>query len=265
MFLSTFLSRMIIRHRSEITHLNANELSRLSSDSVDFESTLERIEEIEKSIFEMPHEEHTKVESNVVRIAMSVTIIKDIDDFLDRVVKKLKIDDVFKKIYAHLQKQVRRIAISNEEVNILYQFYRLDLESRLLYLVNRSKSNRLCILKVLQKEILEYAHDKHAHDEMHRTYDLLRRSVFILKMKRLVSEYVLFCLVCQLSKSSRQLSYEKLHSIDLSEESLVEINIDFIVTLLKTTNNFNALLTVTDRFFKFVLLIAGRENLSAQK
>jgi hypothetical protein len=84
-------------------------------------------------------------------------------------------------------------------------------------------------------------------------------------MKRLVSEYVLFYLVCQLSKSLRQLSYEKLHSIDLSEELLVEINIDFIVTFLKTTNNFNALLTVTDRFFKFVLLIADRENLSTQK
>jgi hypothetical protein len=130
--------------------LNANELFRFSFDSVDFESTLERIEEIEKNIFEMSHEEeHTKVESNVVRIAMSVIIIKDIDDFLDRVVKKMKIDDVFKKIYAHLQKQIRRIAINNEEVNILYQFYRLDLESRLFYLMNRSKSNRFCILKVL--------------------------------------------------------------------------------------------------------------------
>jgi RNA processing factor Prp31 len=103
MFFSTFLSRIIIRYKSEITYLNANELSRLSSDSVDFESTLEKIEEIEKNIFEMSHEEeHTRIEFNVVRIIMSVIIIKDIDDFLNRVVKKLKIDDVFKKIYAHL-------------------------------------------------------------------------------------------------------------------------------------------------------------------
>jgi hypothetical protein len=96
---------MIIRHKSEIVYLNANELSRLSSDSIDFENTLERIEEIERNIFEMSHEEeYAKIESNVVRIIMSVTIIKNINDFLKRIVKKLKIDDVFKKIYAHLQK-----------------------------------------------------------------------------------------------------------------------------------------------------------------
>ena len=147
----------------------------------------------------------------------------------------------------------------------MYQSYRLDLESQLLYLISRSKSDRLCISKILQKKVLEYAHDRHVHEEVHRTYDLLRRFVFISRMKKLVHEYVLSCSFCQLSKASRQLSYEELHSIELSEKSLTKVSIDFIVALSKTTDNFNVLLTVIDRFFKFVLLIADRENFSISK
>lgn len=102
--------------------------------------------------------------------------------------------------------------------------------------------------------MLENAHDKHVHEEIHRTYDLLKRSVFIFKMKKLVSEYVLICSICQLFKSSRQLFYEKFHSIDLLKKFLTKINIDFIIVFSKIVNNFNTLLTMIDRFSKFVFL-----------
>ena len=226
--------------------MNANELSRFVSES-ELESDL-----AEKRL----------IESDIVRLTMSIIVIKDINDFLKRVVKELTMNDVFKKIYTHLQNQIQRISFDENKLSTLYQFYRLNVDFQLLYLVSRSKSDRFCISKILQKKVLEYAHDRHAHERVHRTYNLLKRFMFIFKMKKFVNEYVLFCSFCQLLKSSRQLFYEELHSIDLSEESLIKISIDFIVALSKTTNNFNALLIVIDQFFKFVLLIADRENLS---
>lgn len=182
MFLFTLFSRMIIWHKFDITHLNVDDLSRL---------TFNLKNENEFDVFN----EKRKIELSFIRKTMSITIIKNINDFLKRVVKKLMINDIFKKIYAHLQKQIQKIDVNNKRLNTFYQFYKLDLDFKLLNLVSRSESNKLCILKALQKEILEYAYDKHAHEEVHRTYNFLRHSVFISKMKKLINEYVISYLI----------------------------------------------------------------------
>jgi hypothetical protein len=235
MFLSTFLSRMTIVYRSKKTHQNANDLSRLVSRS------------IEKRLF------------------LSTIIIENKNKFFDHLANALSENDIFRKIHKHLNDQVERTKNDENEINTTYQFYRLNSNTDFLYLISQFDSNRFCILKALEKEMLEYAHDKHAHDEVHRTYDLLRRSVFMSKMKKLVHDYVTFCSFCQLFKTSRQLFYKELHSIDLSSESLSKISIDFIVILSLTQKEYNALMIVTDKFFKFILLISENEKLSASK
>lgn len=105
MFLSTFFSRMIIRHRLETTHLNVNDLSRLKFDT-----------QKQNNVLDLTNVDE-EIESNTIRIVMSIMIIKDIDNFLKRVVKKLAINDVFRKIYTHFQKQIQRIAINDEKLN----------------------------------------------------------------------------------------------------------------------------------------------------
>ena len=100
---------------------------------------------------------------------------------------------------------------------------------------------------------------------MHRTYDLFMKSVFISKMKMLINDYVISCSTCQLFKSSRQFSYEELKSISLSNESLAELSLDFIVELSMISNENNVILTITNRFSKYVKIVSEKETFSIKK
>jgi hypothetical protein len=150
----------------------------------------------------------------------------------------------------------------NEIVNFKYQSYRFDSESKLLYLTKRTDSDRLCISAKLSKDILIHAHDANVHDEIHRIYDFLRRSIFITDMKKKVTEYVTTCSFCQISKSSNQKSFEKFQFISIFQKSFFEMSLNFVVKLLMIIKKNNAFLTITNRFFKYVKLISKIESFS---
>ena len=112
-----------------------------------------------------------------------------------------------------MKNQIEAIKNENDDFRKKFQFYRLNTNIELFYLKNKFKSNRLCISQKFQKRLLEYAHDEHAHGEVHRTYDLLLKSIYMLKMKKMITKYITTCFACQLFKSFRQLSDEQLKLI----------------------------------------------------
>ena len=91
------------------------------------------------------------------------------------------------------------------------------------------------------------------------------KSVFISKMKMLINDYVISCSICQLFKSSKQFSYEKLKSISLSNESLPELNFNFIVELSMISNKNNVILTITNRFSKYVKTVSKKKTFLIEK
>ncbi len=119
----------------------------------------------------------------------------------------------------------------SEIVNFKYQSYRLDSESKFLYFTKRTDSDRLCISTKLSKDILFYVHDANAHDEIHRIYDFLRKSIFMTDMKKKITKYVTTCSFCQISKNSNQESYEELQFISIFQESFFEMSLNFVVKL----------------------------------
>jgi hypothetical protein len=138
----------------------------------------------------------------------------------------------------------------------------LNFESKLFYFTKRTNSDGLCISKKLSKDIFFHAHDVNAHDEIHRIYDFLRRSVFMTNMKKKITKYVATCSFCQISKSSNQKSYEELQFISIFQKSFFEISLNFVVKLFMIIQKNNAFLTMTNRFFKYVKLISKIENFS---
>jgi hypothetical protein len=242
MFLFTFLSRMIIIHRFEKDHLNANELSRLVCIDDD--------------------ESERKIQKNEFVISLSVVTNSANSNFLNIVRKTILKNEIFDKIFQKIKKQMQNSEF-NEDNMIKYQSYRLNFESKLLYLIEITNSDRLCILEKLSKNILFHAHDRNAHVEIHRIYDFLRRSAFISEMKKRVKKYVTACSSCQIFKDSTQKSYEKLQFISISQESFFEMSLNFIVELLMIIKENNALLTITNCFSKYVKLISKTENFSA--
>ena len=113
--------------------------------------------------------------------------------------------------------------------------------------------------------MFQYAHDNHAHDDFNRSLYRLKQSAYILKLKKLFQTYINDCSVCQLSKSFRKLPYGQLHPIEIFNELLIELSMNFIMKLLITSNDFNCFFTITDRFFKYVKLIFDRENWGVKK
>jgi hypothetical protein len=242
MFFFTFLSRMIIIHRLEKNHLNADELSRLVCIDDD--------------------ESERKTQKNESVISLSVVTNDANSNFLNIVRKTILKNEIFDKIFQKIKKQMQNSEF-NEDNMIKYQSYRLNLESKLLYLIEITSSDRLCIFEKLNKDILFHAHDRNAHVEIHRIYDFLRRSAFISEMRKRVKEYVTACSSCQIFKDSIQKSYEKLQFISISQEFLFEMSLNFIVNLLMIIKENNAFLTITNRFSKYVKLISETENSSA--
>ena len=135
----------------------------------------------------------------------------------------------------------------------------------LLYLRQRLDSNKLCILNTCYKRILQYAHDEHVHKEIHRTHDLLRRSIFMFKMTAKIKKYVITCSICQFFKSFKQRFYKELQFIQFFAESMTKFNLDFIVILSMILAKNNIIIFVTNKFSKHIKMIFEKETLIANE
>ena len=162
---------------------------------------------------------------------MFVNVIFDNDDFLKRIAEKLFDDSIFAKIMMKLQKQIRKIEKKDEKSKTKYQSYKLNSKTDLFYLKNKSNFDKLCISKKCQKEFLQYDHDQHIYKNIHRIHELLHQSIFMFKIKKLITNYVINCFICQSFKFFRQLLYEKLQSISFFSKLFAKFNFDFITIL----------------------------------
>jgi predicted XRE-type DNA-binding protein len=247
MFFSTFLSKMTIIHRLDKNHLNADELSRLTFVEDDKEEQ-KNTQKIDENDF-------------ILTLLISTKIAHS--NFLNVVRDEIFKNDVFERIFQKIINQMKNSKNFIEIVNFKYQSYRLNSESKLLYLTKWTDSDRLCISAKLSKDILFHVHDANAHDEIHRTYDFLRKSIFMTDMKKRVTKYVTTCSFCQISKNFNQKSYEELQFISIFQKSLFEMSLNFVVKLLMIIKKNNALLTIIDRFSKYVKLISKTKSSSA--
>ena len=194
-----------------------------------------------------------------------VVTIKANEKFLDKLKKSLKSDSIFKRIYEKLQQQTQNIMNDVNDSITIYQFYKLDIDSDLLYLVNRLSFDRVCISTILKRDVMKFVHDNHAHEDIHRILNRIKASTYFSKMRKKILVYVESCLVCQLFKSSRKPFYEQLNLIEITIQFLAKLNMNFIVELSMILAKHNSLLTIIDRFSKYVRLIVDRENWSIKQ
>ena len=231
MYLSIYLSRMKIVHRAKKNHNNVDELSRLLI------------------IYVHAH-------------AYLVTTIETSEKFLDKLKKSLKSNSIFKRIYEKLQQQTQNTMNDVNDSITMYQSYRFDIDNDLLYLVNRFNFDRVCISVVLKRDVMKFVHDNHAHEDIHRILNRIKTSTYFSKMRKKMLIYVESCFVCQLFKFSRKFLYEQLNLIEITIQILTKLNMNFIIELFMILTKHNFLLTIIDRFSKYVRLIVDRENWS---
>ena len=138
---------------------------------------------------------------------------------------------------------------------------RFKLRNRLLYYTNFNNGReRLCIPNSLEKEIFKLAHDRQHHSGFHRTYERIVASLYLRHLLKNLRTYIDHCPDCKLNQTKRHLPYGSLVPIDRPRIPFYTIAMDFVVALPITTDNLDALLTVTDKFSKRLYLIPSKST-----
>ena len=141
--------------------------------------------------------------------------------------------------------------------------FHIDNTTGLLYIDELDGHARLCIPEKAYQMALSNCHDDQAHAGISRTYEWLRWNIFFPRMKQEVEKYINGYPICRASKPSNHLPYGKLQLIESPTSPLVTVAIDFIIGLPESTTGNNCILSITDKFSKFVRFLPGKETFSA--
>ncbi len=102
-------------------------------------------------------------------------------------------------------------------------------------------------------------HDDNHHCEFHKTYVRLSESVYICHMSKRLRRYIHHCKSCLKNQTTRHSLYDELNLMKTMTLLFYTIIIDFIVALF-ASQDYDALLTTTNKFFKKVNLITEKTN-----
>lgn len=124
---------------------------------------------------------------------------------------------------------------------------------------------RICILKNLEKEIFKQAHDGNAQAGFNTTYARIAETIYISRLSRQLKKYIGHYPEYLRNQTRRHQPYGDLTNIPAPAIPFHTVAMDFIVALPTTTGGKNALLTVTDKYTKRVLLVPGKNTWTAKQ
>lgn len=152
--------------------------------------------------------------------------------------------------------------------------FHFHVKEELLYNVSQSR-DRLVIPDSCHKEIFDMVHDaKHHFGPERMLHDL--DSIAIPSLTRKVKDYVEHCPDCRQNRTNRQKEPGSLHPIQAEPFPYHTVTLDFIVGLPQVSSKntfwsmpghdtFDALLTITCKFTKKVILIPGHTTYTAEE
>ena len=180
------------------------------------------------------------------------TIAEMSEDFRSAIKDGYKTDKHWAKVLVSLEQDTKEDDIAQ-----------YVLRGELIYLVDAfDRRLRLCIPKGLEKDLFELAHDQLAHAGFHRAYNRLRATYFIRKLSRHLKRYIQHCRICQTHQTKRHAAYGELKPIETPPQPFHTVTIDFVLGL-PTFDEFDAALTVTDKFSKRVSIAPGKSTYTA--
>jgi len=123
---------------------------------------------------------------------------------------------------------------------------------------NLFKGNRLCVPKSGTRElILREIHGRSlaGHFGEDKAYIMAKKHYFWPHMHKDIQDLIKRCSTCQMSKS-HALPQGLYNPLPTPQGSWLDVNMDFILGLLRTQHNKNSILVVVDRFSKMAHFIA---------
>ena len=126
---------------------------------------------------------------------------------------------------------------------------------------------RLIILKYknLRESLFHLAHDNLGHFGTDKSYNALRNDFYWPNMRRdLVNAYVPSCADCQRNKNTTSKPGGPLHPLPVPDKQFDSVAIGF-VGLLPKDDNFDSIVTMTDRLNANIQLAPCRTNMTAEE
>ena len=159
----------------------------------------------------------------------------------------------------------QRVVKDLERDPLTRQAYQCADDGVLLY-----KGSRLVVpnQRSLIHELLQLYHDEQTagHWGVQKTTELLQRKFKWEGMRLDVEEYIQACPVCQGNSAPRHKPYGKLEPLPPPSRPWKEISIDLITQLpvsLRGTDEFNAILTIVDRYTKMAVFLPIHDTIDA--
>jgi len=141
-----------------------------------------------------------------------------------------------------------------------------ELKNRLVYYKDIEKGPHLCIPHSLHDKMFKLVHDKMRHSEYTWTHKRLTDALYIYDLFKNLHKYLQHCLQCQLNQTPHYKPYEALQSILSLLHPFHTLIIDFILALsvIKASETYKTIMSVTDKFSKTVTLISERNTMTAE-
>ena len=131
---------------------------------------------------------------------------------------------------------------------------------------HNDKTAWLCILDSnnLISNILKIAHTEAGHPGAAHTYERAASSWYICRLARNIRNYLRHCPQCRVYQTCQHPPYRSLQPIQSLPVPFHTIMINFILMLPKS-GEFNAVMSVTDKFSKQITLVPGRDSWTASQ
>lgn len=163
-----------------------------------------------------------------------------------------------KKIIKSVKNDIVILFVENDELVYKFDNFTTNLNEKHVY-----EFRRLCLLDAILTNIFRIV-----HDEFHLRFHKFYQNFFMYCIRNLTKKlkaYLWHCSQCQINQTRRHKAYEFLQLIDNSNVSFHIIIIDFILTLTKNFQKFDASFFATCKFFKRMTFISRKAIWFAQK
>jgi hypothetical protein len=127
----------------------------------------------------------------------------------------------------------------------------------------RDGKNRLCLSQIFEKDIFEAAHNRQAHVEFYKAFQRVAETIYLHNFIKRLRRYILKCPIYKIHQIKRHAPYDQLILIVLPRILFHIIVMNFIISLPKI-NNLDAILSITNKFTKRILLIPDKEIYTAE-
>lgn len=137
-------------------------------------------------------------------------------------------------------------------INLINVFDNIEfiLEEDQIYYVSREATSRFCISWSLKKRIYTLVHDNNHYCKFHRVYVRISNLLYIRHLTKRLRKYIKHCRKCQKDQTVRHVLYKDLKLIRNLILLFYTITLNFIISLLTTSNNLNAVFITIDKFSK---------------